>query len=348
MNSTNEINISFPHKKTLEAILFLSAFLLFSFTQPVYSIEMQAAPKDSQPQLFRRRPKIKILFAFSIEAAEKLGYVYGSELKDKKAIEQMNEVADLMISVGNRSFRNSYIHFELGRTKVIASYISEKNLMTHEHYLDFNMTGMLKQLPGTRNKNDKKIIYRFKEFYLLEQSRIALKADVVVLIITAKYHFNKNECGSSFDGKKGINRDTAYMVVRLPCMINKENLDFNYHLGHLIGASDSVNSGGLSKEDEFFYGHGYIQNKHKPYWRTIMTRAEDCPSCTVINYWSNPLAEVNEIPTGIYRTNNNALLWRVHGRKLVRVYEEFYKNKGKSPVLLLQRPVKNNYISTQN
>ncbi len=145
-----------------------------------------------------------------------------------------------MISLGNRSFRNSQIPFELERSTVIASYISEKNLMTHDNYLNFNMTDMLKELPGVRNKNDKTISYRFIEFYLLEKSRIALKADVVVLIITATYHFNKNECGNSFDGKKGINRDTAYMVVSLPCMINKENLDFNYHLGHLTGREHTL------------------------------------------------------------------------------------------------------------
>ncbi|CDH05930.1 hypothetical protein XBO1_2070001 [Xenorhabdus bovienii str. oregonense] len=60
-----------------------------------------------------------------------------------------------------------------------------------------------------------------------------------------------------------------------------------------------MNSGGYDKEGEFLYGHGYIQNKHEPHWRTIMTQEKDCPSCTAINDWSKPLVEVNEIPTGI-------------------------------------------------
>lgn len=118
-------------------------------------------------------------------------------------------------------------------------------------------------------------------------------ADVAVLIAN-----DATYCGLATG--IGSSASTAFVDVYWGCATGYYS--FAHEIGHLLSARhDPAND---PTNTPYAYGHGY-QYTGSPSWRTIM--AYDCsPSCTRLNYWSNPNNLYNGHPMGTTATNDNA------------------------------------------
>lgn len=97
------------------------------------------------------------------------------------------------------------------------------------------------------------------------------------------------------------NASNAFAIVHYDCATGYYS--FAHELGHLQGARhDPAND---PTTTPFAYGHGFQHTSPSPRWRTIM--AYNCsPSCSRLQYWSNPNINYNGTAMGTATTNDNA------------------------------------------
>jgi peptidyl-Asp metalloendopeptidase len=122
-------------------------------------------------------------------------------------------------------------------------------------------------------------------------TRNTVTADVMMLLIN-----NSSSCGLA--SSIGSTAATAFAVAHYSCATGYYS--FAHEIGHLQSARhDPAND---PTTTPYAYGHGF--QKTASGWRTIM--AYNCsPSCTRLNYWSNPGITYGGAAMGTTATNDN-------------------------------------------
>lgn len=122
-------------------------------------------------------------------------------------------------------------------------------------------------------------------------TRNTVTADVMMLLIN-----NASSCGLA--SSIGSTAATAFAVAHYSCATGYYS--FAHEIGHLQSARhDPAND---PTTTPYAYGHGF--QKTSAGWRTIM--AYNCsPSCTRLNYWSNPGKTYGGAAMGTTNTNDN-------------------------------------------
>jgi hypothetical protein len=123
-------------------------------------------------------------------------------------------------------------------------------------------------------------------------------ADIVSLFIKNGWYCGLGYLMTSTSSDFAAN---AFNVVDYTCATGYYS--FAHECGHNQGAHhDRASAGGSILYD---YAYGYQQTSASPAFRTIM--AYNCsPSCTRVNYWSNPEVNYNGYPTGVLYTADDA------------------------------------------
>ena len=117
-------------------------------------------------------------------------------------------------------------------------------------------------------------------------------ADVGMIVIN-----NSSSCGLASD--IGSNASTAFAAVHWDCATGYYS--FAHEIGHLQSARHNPEAD--PNTTPYAYGHGYRYSSGG--WRTVM--AYNCsPSCTRINWWSNPNKTRNGAAMGTTSTHHNA------------------------------------------
>ncbi|KHK03072.1 M12 family metallo-peptidase [Desulfovibrio sp. TomC] len=123
-------------------------------------------------------------------------------------------------------------------------------------------------------------------------------ADIVSLLINNGWYCGLGYLMTSTSSNFAAN---AFNVVDYSCATGYYS--FAHECGHNQGAHhDRANAGGSIL---YSYAYGFQQTAASPAFRTIM--AYNCsPSCTRVNYWSNPEVSYKGYPTGVLYTAGNA------------------------------------------
>ncbi|NQD36645.1 hypothetical protein HPT27_06380 [Permianibacter sp. IMCC34836] len=170
------------------------------------------------------------------------------------AVTDISSMIDLAVAESNQGYVNSGINitFELA-AKSQVTYTESTSITTDRDRYAGKTDGYMDSIHSQRD---------------------SVAADVGVLILN-----NSEACGIA--KAIGATESTAFAVVHYDCATGYYS--FAHEIGHLQGARhDPAND---PTTTPYAYGHGY-QAPNKA-WRTVM--AYNCsPSCTRINYWSNP------------------------------------------------------------
>jgi hypothetical protein len=125
----------------------------------------------------------------------------------------------------------------------------------------------------------------------IHTTRNSTAADVGVLVIN-----NSSSCGLA--SSIGSTAATAFAAVHYSCATGYYS--FGHEIGHLQSARHDPATD--PSTTPYAYGHGYRSPTNA--WRTIM--AYNCsPSCTRINYWSNPAKTYGGQAMGTTSTSHN-------------------------------------------
>lgn len=170
------------------------------------------------------------------------------------AVTDINSLIDLAMAETNQGYVNSGINITMElAAKSQVTYTESTSITTDRDRYASKTDGYMDSIHSQRDSN---------------------AADVGVLILN-----NSEACGIA--KAIGATESSAFAVVHYDCATGYYS--FAHEIGHLQGARhDPAND---PTTTPYAYGHGY-QAANKA-WRTVM--AYNCsPSCTRINYWSNP------------------------------------------------------------
>ncbi|WP_444997011.1 pre-peptidase C-terminal domain-containing protein [Aliikangiella sp. IMCC44359] len=187
-------------------------------------------------------------------------------------VDDIPAMVDLAIAETNRGFINSHINLEVE--------------MAHLSSINYDAVGVAKDLPRLKSTDDGYMDYA-------HTLRNKYSADVVMLLTPKEQYCGKAAAIGASSASSG------FAVTAQNCATGYYS--FGHELGHLFGARHNPEKD--SKTTPFAYGHGYQDTKKK--WRTIM--AYNCsPSCSRINWWSNPYQRRNGRAMGTTSKSNNA------------------------------------------
>ena len=179
---------------------------------------------------------------------------------------------NLAITEANQSYANSGISITLQNAGVYSTTYAESGSMSTD----------LARIRGT------------SDGYLdnVHSLRTQQTADVVMFVIN-----NSASCGLA--SAIGASASTAFAAVHYDCATGYYS--FGHEIGHLQAARhDPAND---PSTRPYAFGHGYQQASKG--WRTVM--AYNCsPSCSRINYWSNPSKTYTGVAMGTTSTHDNA------------------------------------------
>ncbi|NUO76121.1 MAG: hypothetical protein HOQ32_08920 [Lysobacter sp.] len=186
----------------------------------------------------------------------------------------MQSLIQLAVAESNQGYVNSNVGINL----VLASYT------TTSYTESGNFSTDLARFRGT------------SDGYMdnIHTTRNSSAADVGVIIIN-----NSGYCGLA--SGIGSTAATAFAAVYWDCATGYYS--FAHEIGHLQSARhDPATDPSTSP---YAYGHGYrYQPASGTRWRTIM--AYNCsPSCTRLNYWSNPSITYGGVPMGTTTQSDN-------------------------------------------
>ncbi|HKX26927.1 MAG TPA: M12 family metallo-peptidase [Blastocatellia bacterium] len=185
---------------------------------------------------------------------------------------QVEALIQLAVDETNQSYRNSRINAQV--------HLARTNKVTYDE-TGRTYDEVVSHLAGTNDGF-------MDDIHTL---RNTFAADAVMLIIDLA-----GSCGLANDIM--ATPATAFAIVQHDCATG--NYSFGHELGHLQGARHNQQVDPTTTP--FAYGHGF-QNGSS--WRTVM--AYDCtPSCSRLQYWSNPDVSFGGVPMGTVGTNNNA------------------------------------------
>jgi hypothetical protein len=143
------------------------------------------------------------------------------------------------------------------------------------------------------SKPFKAMVSDFAKNATVKARRDNAAADVAVLIVN-----RSDSCGQA--NALMADAATAFAVVHFDCATGKYS--FAHEIGHLQGATHEIDG---MVQAAFPYGHGFINDRRRPAWRTIM--AYDCAnSCPRLKYWSSPRIRYGGVPMGTAGRNDNA------------------------------------------
>lgn len=184
----------------------------------------------------------------------------------------ISALVNLAITEANQSYSNSGIAITLQAAGLYSTSYSESgSFSTDLARIRGTSDGYLDSVHSLRNSN---------------------AADVVMFVID-----NSSSCGLA--SAIGASSSTAFAAVHWDCATGYYS--FGHEIGHLQAARhDPANDPSTSP---YAFGHGYQQTSRG--WRTVM--AYNCsPSCTRINYWSNPDKTYGGVAMGTDATHDNA------------------------------------------
>ena len=107
-----------------------------------------------------------------------------------------------------------------------------------------------------------------------------------------------SSCGR---GVVNATKTNAHSIVDVGCL-------YKYTFGHEIGHGLGTNHERARYDTPRYppYAHGYQQDEHAPYWRTMMAYSCDDVSCPRLNAWSNPRVTYNGLPMGTAQFEDSA------------------------------------------
>lgn len=172
----------------------------------------------------------------------------------KNAVADINGLIDLAVAETNQGYLNSGINITVEIAhRAQTTYTETSNISTDRDRYAATNDGYMDEIHGQRDTHG---------------------ADVAVLILN-----NGQACGVA--KAIGATASTAFAVVHHSCATGYYS--FAHEIGHLQGARHDPAADPTTTP--YAYGHGYRAPNNA--WRTVM--AYNCsPSCTRINYWSNP------------------------------------------------------------
>ncbi|MCO5334637.1 MAG: zinc-dependent metalloprotease [Pyrinomonadaceae bacterium] len=125
--------------------------------------------------------------------------------------------------------------------------------------------------------------------------RDELNADLVDMLTNSTA-----ACGIGYlMGPLGGNPGNGFTVTARTCAVG--NLSFAHELGHNMGSHHNPENGGTAA---YPYGYGHYVNGK---FRTVMSYSNPCTlGCTRVAYFSNPMINYMDLPTGIDNQRDNA------------------------------------------
>jgi peptidyl-Asp metalloendopeptidase len=178
---------------------------------------------------------------------------------------------NLAVSESNQGYANSGVNITMQLASAVSTtYTESGSFSTDLSRFRGTTDGYMDSIHTTRNSS---------------------AADVAVLLIN-----NSSSCGLA--SAIGSTASTAFATAHYGCATGYYS--FAHEVGHLQSARhDPAND---PTSTPYAYGHGY-QNTAAG-WRTIM--AYNCsPSCTRLNFWSNPAKTYGGAPMGTVAGNDN-------------------------------------------
>ncbi|MET1256197.1 pre-peptidase C-terminal domain-containing protein [Aliikangiella maris] len=181
-------------------------------------------------------------------------------------------LVDLAIAETNQGYINSHINLKVE--------------LAHLSSINYDAVGVSKDLDRLKATNDG---YMDSAHTL----RNKYSADVVMLLTPKEQYCGKAAAIGATSASSG------FAVTIQSCATGYYS--FGHELGHLFGARHNPERD--STTTPYAYGHGYQDTDKK--WRTIM--AYNCsPSCSRINWWSNPYQRRDGRAMGTIEKSNNA------------------------------------------
>jgi peptidyl-Asp metalloendopeptidase len=187
------------------------------------------------------------------------------------AVSDMQGLIELAIAETNTGYTNSAIDATMTLVHTYQVSYSENNFSTDLSYFRTNNDGVMDEVHGKRDQYG---------------------ADIAVLITNVNDY-----CGLA--SAIGATSSTAFAAVYHGCATGYYS--FGHEVGHLQAARHNPENDPTNTP--YAFGHGYQYGSGG--WRTIM--AYNCsPSCTRINWWSNPDKTRNGAAMGTSSSNDNA------------------------------------------
>jgi peptidyl-Asp metalloendopeptidase len=170
-------------------------------------------------------------------------------------------------------------------TAYLNSKIRQRIRMVHaQEYLYTETTSGSTDLSNLRNNAE------------IQNLRNTHKADLVAMIGEIQ-----GACGVGYlmGADSPASQNNGFTVTARSCAVG--NLTFAHELGHNMGSAHNPENGSSSTYP-FGFGH-WINGSY----RTVMSYSNPCTSgCTRRPYFSNPMVEFNNVPTGIDNARDNA------------------------------------------
>lgn len=189
-----------------------------------------------------------------------------------------SEIANA-IALANTSYNNSQINtrMQLVHTSEVSYSESSFAYETNLDHLTYTNDGYMDNVHSLRN---------------------TYSADLVVLIREGGSY-----CGIAWMLQQGYENffdQYAFAVVSRGCL---SGYTLAHETGHNLGAHHDYQAAQAYGGTGYYnYSYGFLSQAGN--FRTIMSYANFCPTCTRVNYWSNPNVTYNGYPTGSSSADN--------------------------------------------
>lgn len=187
------------------------------------------------------------------------------------AVSDMQGLIELAVAETNTGYSNSAIDATMTLVHTYQVSYTESNFSTDLAYFRNNNDGVMDEVHGKRDQYG---------------------ADIAIIITNVSDY-----CGLA--SAIGATSATAFGAVYHGCATGYYS--FGHEVGHLQSARHNPEADPTNTP--YSFGHGYRYGAGG--WRTVM--AYNCsPSCTRINWWSNPDKTRNGVAMGTNSTHDNA------------------------------------------
>ena len=186
------------------------------------------------------------------------------------AVSDMQGLIELAVAETNTGYSNSGVDATMTLVHTYQVSYNESNFNTDLSYFRNNNDGVMDEVHGKRDQYG---------------------ADIAILVTNVNDY-----CGLA--SAIGATSSTAFAAVYHDCATGYYS--FGHEVGHLQSARHNPEADPTNTP--YSFGHGYRYSSGG--WRTVM--AYNCsPSCTRINWWSNPNKTRNGAAMGTSSSNDN-------------------------------------------